>query len=116
TGGFADLGIAVDDGVEHHFVEMLAYFAHYLVAQAETTVVHGHEDTLYHQLLVEAALYYFDRIEQLAQAFKGEELGLYRHNHRIGRSKGIHGNKTQGGRAIDNDKIVVVSYRFQQGF
>jgi len=106
----------VDDGIEHHFIEMLAHLAYHLITEAKTAVVHGHEYAFDDQFLVEAALHDLNGIEQFAQAFEGEELGLYRNDDRIGCGQCVDRNQAQRGLAVDDDKVVIVFNRFEQRF
>ena len=93
--GLAQSGVAVDDGVEDHVLEVHLHFFHNLLRQAQTGVEHGEQYAFDVQIGIEAGLDYFYGIQQLAETFKGEVLALHRDDDRISGSERVHGNQTK---------------------
>jgi len=54
------------------------------------------------ELGVEALAHQGDRVNEVAQALKGEELALHRHQDLVSRGKRIEGEKAERGRAVDD--------------
>jgi hypothetical protein len=74
---------------------MSSYFTHDLVTKPQSSIVHGHEYPLYHQLHVKSTLHDLDGVEQLAQALEGKKFGLYGNYDRIGSGERINGDEPQ---------------------
>ena len=69
AGAFRELHVALDDGLENQFLEMAFHLVVDLVGQAQTTVVHGQQESLDLQFRVEFALDDLDGVEQFADTF-----------------------------------------------
>src|ERR1043165_1398665 len=111
---FTQTRIAMYDGIEHQVFKVILNFFHYLVTQAQTAVVHRHQDTFYLELGIDACLYDLDRVQQLTQTFQGKVLALHGYNNAVGCCKGIHRYQTQRWRKVDNYKIKSVLKLFQR--
>ena len=46
TRGFGQLDIALNDCLEHQFLEMPLYISIYLIGQFQTRIIHGKQETL----------------------------------------------------------------------
>ena len=56
-----------------------------------------------------------DRVQELRQALERVVLALHRHEHAVGRREGVHGQRPQGGRAVDEDEVVALPRRRERG-
>ena len=66
AGGFAQSCVTVDDGIEHHVLEMHFHFFDDLLRKTQASVEHGEKDAFDVKVRVETRLHDFDGIEQLA--------------------------------------------------
>jgi hypothetical protein len=113
AGRFAQGHVAVDHRVEHELLEVRLHFLHHLVGQAQAAVVHGEQHALDHQFGVQALLDDLDGVEQLAQPSNAK------YSHCTGTitlsaaTRAVHRNQAQGGRAVDDDEVVVLAQRVQ---
>ena len=77
AGRFAEPDVALYDGVEYQFAEVLFQFFLNLVAQSQTGVVHGEQETFDFEVGVEPRLDSLAGFEPFSDAFQGELSGLY---------------------------------------
>ena len=112
----AQADVAGYDGVEYHFGEVPLELFVDLVGQTQTCVVHGEQEAFDLKTGIEPAFDDADSVEELADAFEGEIFGLYGYYHRVGGRKGIDGDESERGRAVDDYEIVLVLYRREHGF
>ena len=47
-------------------------------------------------------------MEKFSEALEGKEFRLDRNDHGIGGGKGVHCDESEGGRAVDDDEVIVV--------
>lgn len=85
---------------------MLFQFFINLVAQSQTGVVHGEQETFDFEVGVEPRLDELDGVEQLADAFEGEIFGLYGYDDRVGCRERVDCDEAQRGGAVDEYVVV----------
>ena len=73
-GSFAQTHIAGDDGIEHQVSEMTFHFLINLIAEAQTIIVHGQQETFDLQVGGQFRLDALDGVEQFGDALEGKEL------------------------------------------
>ena len=92
---FTEFHVALDDGLEHQFLEMALHLVVNLVGKFQSAVVHGEQETLYLEPGIELALHYLDGVEQFADAFKCEIFALHRDYHGVGSRERVDCNESQ---------------------
>ena len=107
-GGLAQADGALDDRVEHQVLEVLAQLHHHLAVHLRAAVEHRHDEALDGEAGVDVVLHQADGLEQLRQAFQGEELRLDRNHHGVRRREAVDGDEAQGRGAVDDDVVVAV--------
>ena len=108
TGCFAELDVALDDGLEDELAEVTLHLFVDLVGEAQAAVVHGQEEAFYLEARVHARLHYLDGVEQFADAFEGEVLALYGYDDAVGCRQGVDRDESEAGAAVDEDVVVVL--------
>ncbi len=88
--------------------EVLAHFLRYLRGQVVPAVVHGEQHAFDRKIGVQVLLDQLDGVHQRRQPFQRIVLRLDRDQHRVGRGQGVHGQKPQRRRAVDEDVIVII--------
>lgn len=106
AGGLAQADVPGNDGLEDLIPEHPSNLVHDLPRQVGALVEHGHDDTRDHEPWVEGLPDALDRLGHLGDALEGQVLALDRDHHPVGRRERIERQKTQGGRAIDEDELV----------
>jgi hypothetical protein len=101
----ADFHVSGDDGPEHLFLEVAGHLAHHLVGQVGPLVEHGEQDSADLQGGVQPGLDLADRLDQEAQALKGEILALERDQDEFGRHEPVYREDAQGRGTIDKDVV-----------
>ena len=61
-------------------------------------------------------MHLFDGVDQICQAFQRKVLALHRHNHAMGAAQAVECQHAQGRRAVNQDKVVIVSDFSQRQF
>ena len=84
-----------NDRIEDQIAEMAFYLFIYLIAQAETVIVHGQEKSFYLESRVQLGLDNLDRVEQLGDALQGEELALNGYDDTVAGRQGVDRDQTQ---------------------
>ncbi len=92
---------------------MLAHIRRHLGGQIVAAVIHCQHNPLDFQGFVEVAPHQLDGAHQLGQTLEGKELRLQRHQHGIRRGHGVHRQKIQRRRAIDQDVIAMLAHARQ---
>ena len=87
--------IALNDGLEHQFLEMPLHLVINLIGQAQTAVIHGEQEPFYLKFRVEFALDDADGVEQFADAFQSKILALYGYDDRVGSRERIDRDQAQ---------------------
>ena len=95
TGSLAELHVALDDGIEHEFLEVALHLVVDLVGQAQTTVVHRQQEALDLEFGIELSLDDTYGVEQLGDTLQGEVLALHRDDDALRCRKGIDGDESQ---------------------
>ena len=72
------------------------------------SVEHGDYESFDRKFRIDLVLHEPDGLQQLPEAFEGEELRLDRDHDRVSRSQGVDRDETEGRGAVDDDEIVVV--------
>ena len=106
----AELHVALNDGLEHKFLEVAFHFVVYLIGQSETAVVHCQQEAFDFERWVQLALYNLNCIEQLGYSFKSEVLALHGYDYRVGCCECVDGNQSERGAAVDEYIVVLVAY------
>ena len=109
TGRFGQADAARDDGPEDLVAEELAEVGGHLAGEVGAVVVHGEEDAFDRAGDVEGVADPVDGIHEFGDALEGEELALDGNEDGIGGDQGVEGEEVEGGRAIDEDEVVVVA-------
>ena len=94
AGGFAQFYIALDDGVEHQFLEVAFHLVVYLVGLAQPRVIHGQQESLDFECGVQLGLDDFDGVQQFADAFQCKVFGLYGNDNRVGGRERVDCNQS----------------------
>ena len=79
-----------------------------LAGQVCAVVEHSQKNTFHFKWMMERVADTIDRVHELGNALKGEELALDRNQHRIRGHKGIQSQEIQCGRAVDQSKPVFI--------
>ena len=108
AGGFAELDVALDDGLEDQSFEVGLDLFVDLIIEACTAIVHRHQEALYIELGIESLAHDTDGIEELRDPFEGKVFALHGDEYGVGSHQGVDGNQPEGGRAIDEDVVVAV--------
>ncbi len=111
---FAQLHVALDDGLEHQFLEVSLHLVVNLVGKAETAVVHGEQEAFDLEFRVELALDDLDGVEQFADTFKSEIFALHRDDDAVGCCQRVDGDESERRRTVDEDVVIFVADRLQE--
>ena len=106
---FAQFDVALYHRLEYQFLEVALYLVVYLAGQTQTVVVHREQESLYLKFRIQLALDDLDGVEQFADALYCEVLALYRDDDTVGSSECVDGDESERGRAVDEDKVVLVA-------
>ena len=87
---------------------MLAELLEHLVVHLGPSVEHGHEEAFHSEVRVWSALHQADGLEELAEAFEGEELRLYRDDHGVSCREAVDCDQTEGRGAVYYDVVISV--------
>ena len=93
--GLAQPDVLGNHRLENHVGVVGLDFFHDLVVQAQAAVVHREEKAFDGQGRIEPRPYDVDGIEQFAQAFQREVLGLDGDDHAVGGRQGVDGDQAQ---------------------
>ena len=88
---------------------MLAKLCQDLLVHLGAAVEHSHHKAFDGQRRIQAVLDDADGLEQLAEAFQGEKLGLNGNYHGIGCRQGVDCDQSQRGRTVDYDVVVGIA-------
>mgnify|MGYP003237182505 CR=1 FL=1 len=100
TWRFAQLYVALYYRLEDKFLEVSFHFVVYLVCQLEAAVVHSQQESFNFQFRVEFAFYYFNSVQQFADALKGKVFTLYRDDYRVCRRERVDCDEAERRRAV----------------
>src|SRR5688572_13632304 len=87
--------------------EVLSHFFGHLMAQVVAGVEHGQEDAVEGEALVQRPPNEVDRLQQVREAFQGVVFALKGNQDAVGSREGIDGEEPEGGRAIEQDHVVL---------
>ena len=90
--GFAQAYVPLNDGLEYHVLEVVAQLAHHLCVHSGPSVEHSNDKAFDGETTVDSVLYDLDGLEELAEAFQGEEFRLDRDDDRAGAEQKSEGN------------------------
>ena len=96
----AQFHVALDDGLEHQFLEVAFHFVVDLVGLSQARVVHRQQEAFDFEGRVQLRLDDLDGVQQLADAFEREVFGLHGDDDRVGGGKRVDGNESQRRRAV----------------
>jgi len=100
-----------DDRPIDLLAEHRANLLHDLFREVRTVVVHGHDDPGDGESRIEGIADLAERVRQLRDPLEGEVFALDRDQDRIRRRKGVERQEAEGGRAVDEDEIVLPASR-----
>ena len=112
TGRFGEADTAGDYGFEDLGAEELAKVGRDLSGQVGAFVVHGEENALNGERVVEGIANAVYGVHESGNAFKGEELALNGDEDGIGCDEGVQGQEIEGGGAVDQNELVLVANGF----
>ncbi len=112
----AQLHVALDDGLEHQFLEVALHLVVNLVGKAEAAVVHRKQETFYLEFRIQLALDDLDGVEQFADTFQCKVFTLHWDDHAVGCGKRVHCDETQRWGTVDEDIIVFFADRVAADF
>ncbi len=85
-----------------------------LSREVSSLVEHRQDDPLDLERRVEAPAHALDGLQELGDAFQGKVLGLYRHEHGVGRGQSIDGQERKRGRGVDEEELEVFAQRLDR--
>ena len=97
TGRFAEPDVARNHVLENQLAQAIAHIVGNLIGQAIAAVEHGQNDPDDAEIGIEALLYPFDRLEELAEPLEREEFALQRDEEGIGRAERVERQQSQRG-------------------
>ena len=100
---FGNTHIAWNERVVDLFAQMRAHIRNNLLCKIISRIEHRKNDALYIELRVHRSTNLTDRIQQLAKALQRKELTLQRHEHGMCGRHGIHRQKIERRRAVDEN-------------
>ena len=109
TGRFGQADAAGDDGPEDLVLEEFPQVGGHLAGEVGPVIVHGEENAFDGEGVLEGLANAVDGVHEFGDAFQGEELALDGDEDGIGGDQGVEGEQVEGGRAIDQDELVVVA-------
>src|SRR6185437_12579222 len=109
AGSLGQADAARNDSLEDLVAKKLAQIGGHLPGEVHPFVEHGEQDAFDSQGGVKGFSNTLHRIEELGDAFEGEELALNRDEDAVGRNQGVEGEEIQGRRAINNDEPVLIA-------
>src|SRR6202034_291230 len=111
--GFSQTDVTGDRRLEQLRPKKLAQVFRDLLGQIRTLVIHGENHTLDVERRVECGLDAPQRGEQFRDALQGEILGLHGDEQPVGGYERVQRKQIERRRAIQNNEVVLVAYRFQ---
>src|ERR1035441_9458573 len=109
TGRFGQAYAARDDGPEDFVLEELTQVGGHLAREVGPVVIHGEEDALDGEGVLEPFANPVDRVHQFRDSLQGEEFALDGDHYRIGGDERIQGEQVEGRGAIDQNEPVGVA-------
>ena len=114
AGGFGQADVARDGGGEEFAAEVAAeLFAHFH-GQTAAVVEHGAHDAEDVELGIDGLADFAHGGDEVGDAFEGVVFAHHRHDDAVGGDKAVEGEQGEGGRAVDENVVVVVGH-FGQG-
>ena len=112
---FTQLDIALDDGLEDQVLEVLLDLLIDLIVESGTAIVHSHEEAFDLQPCIETLADDTDGIQELRDPLEGKVLALHGDEHRVCSHERIDRDQAQRRGAVDEDVVVGIDYRLQDG-
>jgi chromosome partitioning protein len=81
-----------------------------LLLQRDARVKHDAQQTDDLQVRVQIGVNLLDGVDQICQTFQREILALHGHNHAVSAAQAVQRQHGQAGRAVDQDKVVLVGH------
>ena len=113
AGAFAETNVPRNHRPVDLFTEMILDLAGHRMGQAIPSIVHGQEQPLDKQPLVEALLHLANGLDQLRQPFQSKIFALHRNQDRVSGGQAIDGKKPQRGGTVNQDILKMFPDRTQ---
>jgi len=113
AGGLGEADVAGNRGFVEKIAEEGLEFAGDSLGEVGAVIIHGEGDAFDEETGIEGLANALDGIEEFADAFEGEILGLHGDEDGIGGDEGVEGQEVEGGRAIENDDLEPVADRLE---
>ena len=116
AGRFGQAHIAGNDGVKHPVAIVALELVAHLLLQGDARIEHDPQQADQAQIAIEIGVYELDGVGEIGQPLQREIFALHGHDHALGRAQAVEREQAQGGRAVDEDEVVIPAHRRQGVF